>query len=150
MVDAVSCAEYTKDLGLEDFVLLGKGESQSEGRGRITILADVFEAIVGAIYIDGGMETVKAFLTENLQKYIKKLSSEPMRNFKAELQDYSQKNFHKPPEYIVFKEEGPEHKKMFYIVVMIEKKEVGKGFGSSKKEAQQNAAEDAIKKMGIK
>lgn len=147
LVGADSCCEYTKKLQLEEFLLLGKGESINVGRGRDRILADLFEAIIGAIYLDSGYKAAEAFVLSHFSEHIDHIMDEPLRNWKAELQDYSQKKHGKPPEYIVVEEKGPPHSRIFTIKVSIEGQESGQGEGSSKKQAEQIAAEDALRKI---
>ena len=99
IVEAGSCAQLLAHLGIAQYVLLGRGERMNDGRGRETILADLFEAIIGAIYLDSEIESAKKFFfthfSEKIQEYLRK----PLRNWKAELQDYSQKKYQKPPSY---------------------------------------------------
>lgn len=149
IVEASSCAQLLNQLGIAQYVLLGRGERMNDGRGRETILADLFEALIGAIYLDAGIEAAKKFFffhfTEKIQEYLRK----PLRNWKAELQDYSQKKYQKPPSYKILKESGPDHSKMFHVIACIDEVEAGEGTGTSKKEAEQAAAEDALKKLGV-
>jgi ribonuclease III len=147
IVEASSCSTYLQKLGLAEFVLLGKGERMNDGRGRETILADLFEALIGAIYIDGGLEACKDFFFTHFAEEIEASLKEPLRNWKAELQDFSQKKVQKPPLYKVVKETGPDHSKIFHVAAFIEEKLVGQGMGSSKKEAEQAAAADALSKL---
>lgn len=144
IVEAGTCAAFLQKLAIGDFVLLGKGERLNEGKGRETIFADLFEAIVGAIYLDGGMEQAKQFLFFHFRHEIEKTLSQPQRNWKAELQDYCQKKYQKPPTYKVVRETGPDHNKVFRVVALIGEEEVGQGEGSSKKQAEQAAAENAL------
>ena len=150
LVDAQSCAQYVLKLGLPDFILLGRGEKISEGKAKVSILADVFEAVVGAIYIDGGLSIAKSFLLCHFEGEIEGIIGSPPRNYKAELQDYSQRKFQKPPMYKVVEEKGPDHAKVFHIMVIIDEKEAGIGMGASKKEAEQRAAFDALSKISGK
>lgn len=149
IVEASSCAQLLAQLNIAQYVLLGRGERMNDGRGRETILADLFEAIIGAIYLDSDIESAKKFFffhfSEKIQEYLRK----PLRNWKAELQDYSQKKYQKPPAYKILKESGPDHSKMFFVTAYIDETLVGEGTGSSKKEAEAAAAEDALKKLGI-
>jgi ribonuclease III len=147
LVEAGSCARFLQKLDLGDFVQLGRGEQMNEGRGRETILADLFEALIGAVYIDGGMEAAQKFFWGHFQEEIQKSLAHPARNWKAELQDYSQKKYQRPPIYKVVREEGPDHSKMFVIAAFLDEEEVGQGTGSSKKEGEQAAAQDAIEKL---
>lgn len=147
IVEAGACVGYALKLGIASYILLGKGERMSEGRGRESILADVFEAIVGSIYLDGGLEECKRFFFRHFLEEVESMLREPMRNFKADLQDYSQKKHQRPPIYKVLKETGPDHSKIFEIAVFIDDKQVGSGSGSSKKEAEQDAARNAVEKL---
>ncbi len=147
LVEAGSCAKFLQKLEVSDYVQLGRGERMNEGRGRDTILADLFEALIGAIYLDGGMEEVKKFFWGHFQAEIQLILAHPARNWKAELQDYSQKKYQRPPVYKVLREEGPDHSKMFVIAAYMDEQEIGQGTGSSKKEGEQAAAQDAIEKL---
>lgn len=147
LVEASSCVLYVQKLELEAYLLLGKGERMNDGRGRDTILADLFEAIIGAIYIDSGLQAAKKFLFKNFSAEIDKILKTPVKNFKAQLQDLIQKKFKEAPLYEVLNESGPDHSKHFEVRVSIQGKELGVGKGSSKKEAQQDAAEKAMKAL---
>jgi ribonuclease III len=149
IVEASSCAGLLNQLGIAQYVLLGKGERMNDGRGRETILADLFEALIGAIYLDSGIESSKKFFFFHFSEKIEEHLRKPLRNWKAELQDYSQKKYQKPPAYKILKESGPDHSKMFHVIAYIDGAEAGEGTGSSKKEAEQTAAEDALKKLGV-
>ncbi len=147
LVEAGSCARFLQKLDLGEFVQLGRGERMNEGRGRETILADLFEALLGAVYLDGGMEEAQKFFWGHFKEEIEKILASPARNWKAELQDYSQKKYQRPPLYKVLREEGPDHSKMFVIGAYLDEHEIGQGTGSSKKEAEQSAAQNAIENM---
>ncbi len=149
LVEAGSCVNYVQDLGVASYVLLGKGERMNDGRGRESILADLFEAIIGAIYLDGGIEAAKNFLFQNFTSRFEEILKTPLRNWKAILQDYCQKKFQQTPVYHVLQESGPDHSKVFKISVLVNQRELGKGLGPSKKEAQQSAAEDAIIRFNL-
>jgi len=147
LVDATSCMNYVKQLEIEKYLLLGKGERLSNGRGRLSILSDLFEAVMGAIYLDGGIEAARTFLFSHFEEDIKLILNTPLHNWKAILQDYAQKMYHLTPIYTVLKEEGPDHQKHFEISVKIQDHELGRGMGKSKKEAQQEAAKQAVEKI---
>jgi ribonuclease-3 len=134
-------------LNVEEYLLLGKGERMNDGRGRDSILADLFEAIIGAIYIDGGIDAARRFMFKNFTQEIDSILKTPVRNWKAQLQDYCQKKYHQTPLYKVVSESGPDHSKTFSISVIINNEEMGQGRGPSKKEAQQAAAQDALEKI---
>lgn len=149
LVEASCCALFLQKLGIAQWVLLGKGERLNEGRGRDTILADLFEALIGAIYLDGGIVEAHRFFWTHFQADVEKILKTPVRNWKAELQDYSQKKYQKPPTYRVEKETGPDHSKFFHVIVCVEDQECGRGIGASKKEAEQAAAMDAIRNLNL-
>lgn len=147
LVEASSCVLYIQTLSLEKYLILGKGERMNDGRGRDSILADLFEALIGAIYLDGGLEPAKKFLFSRFLPYIEQILKTPVKNWKAELQDFSQRKYHQMPIYKVLGESGPDHSKVFKVSVIVNNVEIGSGEGTSKKEAQQAAAEDAMKNL---
>lgn len=149
LVEAGSCVIYVQKLNLEAYLLLGKGERFNDGRGRETILADLFEAVIAAIYLDGGLQAAQRFIFTHFHTEIEAILQTPQENWKALLQDYSQKKHQKPPVYKVISESGPDHSKQFKVWVYLNDQEAGEGLGSSKKVAQQAAAEDAVRKLKI-
>lgn len=144
LVEASSCVTYVHKLNIGKYVLLGKGERMNDGRGRDSILADFLEALIGAIYLDGGLEAARDFMFRNFSSEIDAILKTPLSNWKALLQDFCQKKFQKPPIYKLIEEIGPDHSKMFRISVSINEQELGSGIGPSKKEAQQAAAAEAF------
>ena len=149
LVNATSCIHYMKSLQLESYLLLSKGEQQNPGKGRESILADLFEAIIGAIHLDGGIESTRDFLLIHFEDNIKKAIKDPWRNWKADLQNFIQKKIQETPFYEILNETGPDHHKVFTIAVCTKEGILGEGSGESKKEAQQEAAKDAMQKLGI-
>jgi len=147
LVDAASCAKYLQRLSLAEFILLGKGERLSVGQTKSSILADVFEALIGALYLDAGLSAVRSFLAAHFDAEIEEAIGSPPRNYKAELQDYSQRHFQKPPAYRVVEESGPDHPKLFQVVVALGDRDFGRGAGYSKKEAEQQAAHEALSRI---
>ncbi|NGX61314.1 MAG: Ribonuclease 3 [Chlamydiae bacterium] len=144
LVDAPACVGYVQELEVEPFLLLGRGEKLNRGKGRESILADLFEAIVGALYLDQGLAATRDFFLTRFAKTIEKMVAEPVRNWKAELQDYTQRKFQMPPEYRVEKEWGAAHNRQFLVGVWIDEEKLGEGIGFSKKEAQFEAAASAL------
>lgn len=147
IVDSNSCASYVQKLGIKGFILLGRGEKQTEDRGRTTILGDLFEAIVGAIFLDKNLDEAKNFILKNFEGCINEFLLSPSRNYKAELQTYCQKKYSAQPLYEVISESGPEHSKTFVVEAKINDISLGKGQGSSKKEAEQDAAKNALENL---
>src|SRR6185369_1336530 len=114
---------------------------------KLSILADAFEAVVGAVYLDGGLLVTKSFMLCHFEEEVTEAIGSPPRNYKAELQDYSQRKYQKVPLYKVAGETGPDHYKIFHVIVYLEEQEMGIGLGASKKEAEQRAAFDALTKL---
>lgn len=133
-------------LGIGSFLLLGKGEESSGGRDRKSILADAVEAIIAAIYIDGGYREAEKFVLSNLTKHIQRaVKGKIITDYKSYLQEYYQgKSQNCKIRYSVIKEEGPDHEKMFHVNVLVNKAVVGSGAGKSKKLAEQDAARIAL------
>ncbi|SCA59069.1 Ribonuclease 3 [Chlamydiales bacterium SCGC AB-751-O23] len=149
LVEASSCEVFVNRLNLEPFLLLGKGEETNLGKARSSILADLFEAVLGAIFLDGGFEVAKDFTLNSFSEDIKSTLEKPCRNFKAELQDFSQRKYQKAPIYTISGEEGPDHNKEFLVSVFVNDQEIARGVGFSKKEAQQCAAEKALSELNL-
>ena len=138
---------YATSLGLQDYILLGHGQ-QKEGIKK-AIVADIFEALMGAIYIDLGYATARKVILEVVKPYIEDPNINFFNDYKSSLQEYVQTT-QKSLEYETVKEEGPAHEKVFTVEVKIDDIVYGRGTGSSKKEAEQEAAKEAIEKMVIK
>lgn len=145
LVEATMCAQLVKKIDIIEFILLGKGEKMNSGRSKESIQADLFEAVLAAIYLDGGMDAAKTFYWSHFTEEITSCLKDPFRNWKAELQDHFQKNYQKLPVYKVLSEQGPDHSKRFELGVYLEERFLGKGEGLSKKEAEQLAAKEALK-----
>lgn len=142
-------SEIAKSLSLGKFLRLGKGEELTGGRTKRSVLANAMEALIGAVYVDGGIEAVKNIILNNL--YATKLemvvNSGEFQDFKTELQELSQHLFGSVPAYKVLKEEGKEHEKLFTIEVYIGGNLYGVGMGTNKKEAESQAAKEALMKL---
>ncbi len=141
-----SClAGLARKIDLGKYLLLGKGENLSGGRDKPSILANAFEAVAGALFRDGGLESAsRAFLPLLKVEIFKFADSWSFRDFKSDLQEYTQNKLVCTPSYKVVNELGPDHAKEFEVVVMIKNKVMGNGFGKSKKEAEQAAAKMAM------
>jgi len=140
------CAAMAKELGLGDYLLIGKGE-RKVGRGvKNSILANAFEALVASLYFDGGMEEARRFILRIVHKCVPEWAGDD-ENFKARLQATSQKSGGMLPRYRLVSSKGPEHQKIFEIEVSIRGVPYGRGKGASKKEAEQQAAKEALAKM---
>ncbi|PAB58894.1 ribonuclease III [Anaeromicrobium sediminis] len=143
-----SLANSSIELAMGKYLMLGKGEEVTGGRERISILADTFEAVIGAIYLDGGLENAKKFILSNLKNTIKDaIEGRIFQDYKTHLQEIIQSKGNDKIEYEVIDEKGPDHNKIFYVQVKIGGEVIGKGSGKSKKEAEQKAAKEALKKV---
>jgi len=137
-----------RQIDLGSFLYLGQGEERSGGRNRQSIISNAVEAILGAVYLDGGYNSVKSVIDRLiLSQFREILDRELDKNFKSQLLESSQANGLGTPEYEVKTESGPEHQKVFEVEVRVQGKVVGKGSGKSKKKAEQNAAHQALEDM---
>ncbi len=137
-------AYCAQELSLGDYILLGKGEEKTGGRGRESIISDVFEAMIGALYLDGGITVAGDFIRKYvLTDYRNKIE---FRDSKTSLQEYVQDKGLKM-EYVLTNESGPDHHKVYTVSVLVDGTEYGTGTGSSKKRAEQNAAYVALKRF---
>ncbi len=136
---------YSLKLGLNEFLRLGVGEEESGGRMRASIVADIFEAFIGAMFLDKGFDAPKAFIYENVIPIIEANSTSFHEDYKSALQEYVQTD-KRSLEYEIINETGPAHNKTFTSVVKIDGRVYGKGTAHSKKEAEQKAAADALAK----
>lgn len=144
-----SLAYFAKKIKLDKAILLGKGENKSGGRKKNTILAGSFEAVLAALYLDGGIEMACRFLTKRLEALFKKIHVRKylINNYKSALQEHFQKNNLPAPSYKVLTSEGPDHKKVFTVEVFFDNKSLAKAKGSSVKTAEQKAAQKALKNL---
>jgi ribonuclease-3 len=150
MVSRKILAHSARRIGLGDFVLLSQAEERSGGRNRTSILADVFESLVGAIYLDGGLASARAFVHRHLLSRMDDIvGQEQHRNYKSLLLEYAQARNLGAPVYIVVAEHGPDHDKTFTVEVQIQDETVGIGTGNSKKKAEQQAAKSALDKLMV-
>jgi ribonuclease-3 len=142
-----SLYNFAKNIKLDRFIYLGKGEEKSGGRNKKTILAGAFEAVVAAIYLDGGYHEARYFLLPQLKSFFKKINAKKfmVNNFKSALQEYFQKESFPPPVYKTVTTKGPDHKKQFTVEVFLKKTPLAKATGTSIKEAEQRAAQKALR-----
>lgn len=142
-----SLFEWAKRISLGDYLLLGHGEEQSGGRERPSILADAFEAVIAAIFLDGGMEPAAKHILRFLPEQFDR-PSEAFHDYKTALQEVIQQNPEERVEYVLTGEEGPDHMKQFTVEVRLNSNVIGTGTGRSKKIAEQMAAKEALLLMG--
>jgi len=149
LVNTVSLSESAQTLGINEYLLLSKGEAKDTGRAREVILADAFEAIIGSIYLDSGYANAEAFIARNLYHKIDGvISKRSYQDAKSRFQEASQEKRGTTPRYETLSEEGPDHAKLFTVGVFIDTEEIARGEGQSKQEAEQTAAEAGLIKMG--
>lgn len=134
------------DLGNE--LLLGKGEENTGGRERPSILADAFEAVIASIYLDGGFQEAQKFVLRFIPKELNVEKINVLHDYKTALQEIIQKNREEKIEYVLVDEFGPDHNKSFVVEVHLNSNVIGKGQGKSKKQAEQYAAKEALGLMG--
>jgi len=143
VVNMTTLAEVARELDLGDAILLGKGEEQSGGRGKASILADAFEAVLGAVYLDRGLgaatDLIRRLFWPRMSAYVR---GEGDRDYKTILQELAAQDVGRLPEYRV-EERGPDHEKEFTATVYLGGRQFGRGTGRSKKEAEQRAAREA-------
>lgn len=142
-----SLFEFAKEIHLGDYLLLGKGEERTNGRERPSILADAFEAVIAAIYEDAGIERAREhilrFLTEHPDRNNKK------KDYKTMIQEVIQQNKEEKLVYVLAHESGPDHDKRFIVELRLNSNVIGTGEGRSKKHAEQEAAHEALRLMGL-
>jgi len=138
-------ATFATQLGFHTFVRLGRGEERSGGRNRPALLADVFEAFIGSLYVDGGLHAVQEFVNRHLLPRI--ANQLPVQDFKTSLQEWVQQRYSQVLRYQILEERGPAHAKEFIAQVIVGERVLGVGSGKSKKEAEQNAAGAALQQL---
>ncbi len=139
---------YASEICLGDFLLLGHGEEHAGGRRRPSLLADAFEAVIAAIYIDGGMEPAKKHIMRFIPQDPAQKENVEFHDYKTKLQEIIQKNPDEQLKYILIGEEGPAHNRAFTVEVRLNSNVIGRGVGRSKKRAEQMAAREALQLMG--
>lgn len=150
LVCEASLYEYAKKLHLGDLLLLGRGEAMSGGRERPSILADAFESVLGAIYLNCGLAVAERYLLELMGKEIDYICLHGIcSDYKTRLQEYLQRDGDAAIAYHLVGSSGPEHSKVFISEVTLDGRLIGRGEGHSKKDAEQHAAKDAIRKLHI-
>lgn len=139
-----SLAGFSRQCGFDDYIRLGKGEEKSGGRDRDTILGDLFEAFLGALLLDKGVDAVEKFLNQVMIPKVEEGNFERVKDYKTTLQEFLQVEGDVSIEYRVISETGPAHAKMFEMAVYVNGREISTGIGKSKKLAEQTAAQSAL------
>lgn len=146
-----SLSKCAVDIGLGNYLMLGKGEELSGGRNKASVLSDAFESVIGAIYLDGGFDTARGFILKYMENIIKScVEGKLFYDFKTQLQEIIQQTGEQHISYHVIEESGPDHNKAFVTEVRINDVISGQGKGRSKKESEQSAAKDALNKLTYK
>ncbi len=139
-----------EELGVGDYILLSGNERASGGAGRSSILADAFEAIIAAVYLDSGLEEARTFVeTHLLSELDHLLSHDEYKNYKSIVQEHAQRELGSRPRYRVVSAKGPEHERTFFVELRLGGHALGRGEGKNKKEAEQMAARSALAKLGL-
>ena len=144
LVNEAGLARVSDDLLLGQWIFLGRGEEQAGGRQKRSLLSNALEALLGAVYLDGGFVAAMQVVEKLFQPALADSPGSTARDFKSRLQEVSQACLQLPPRYTVVAEHGPDHDKTFEVAISLGDKEYGRARGKSKKEAQQNAAEMAL------
>lgn len=142
--------EFSKKIDLGKHILLGKGEENSGGRARPSIVSDAFEAVIAAVFLDGGMVEAEKYVLSFIPKNLEANSSKSLHDYKTMLQEIIQKNPEERVEYVLADQTGPDHDRKFVVQVRLNSNVIGTGEGHSKKQAEQAAAHEALRLMGYK
>ncbi len=143
-----SLCGFSRELNLGKYLRLGRGEDKNGGRKKDSILADAFEAVLAAMYLDGGMEVAKKHVLRFVLPELGHTDDEVFKDYKTALQEIIQRNPEESVTYILIGESGPDHNKVFDVEVHLNSNVIGKGSGKSKKRAEQMAAKQALTLMG--
>ncbi len=147
LVSESSLAKTARGLELGGLLRLGRGEELTQGREKSSLLANALEAVLAAIYLDGGLDEAQAFTLRVLDQDLRKIheaSGETAGDYKTQLQEWCQKRFETLPQYVTVRESGPDHQKTFEVQVAVKGEILGAGVGRTKKEAEQMAAQQAV------
>ncbi len=148
LVCTASLSEYARQISLGDFLLLGKGEDANGGRERNSNLENAFEAVIAAVYLDGGIECARKFILRFLDVSVETRHIN-FKDYKTKLQEIVQESHEETLNYVVTNVSGPDHDKRYEIEVHLNSNVIGKGTGRSKKQAEQEAAKQALELMGL-
>ena len=153
LISRATLSKAASRLQLGQWLRLGRGEEVTKGREKASLLANVLEAIIGAVYLDGGLEAARALIQKVLTTEFSSLQNSPVSSVgwdgKSRLQEWTHKQFGVSPQYRLVQESGPDHQKVFAVTVEVQGKIMGQGEGRTKKEAEQCAAAQAIAQAGL-
>jgi ribonuclease-3 len=148
VVNEQPLSDLARKFGIGDCLLLGKGEEGSGGRTKPSLLANAFESVIAAMFLDGGFDKTAAFVSRLFEPLINKgIDSSVYRDYKTSVQEVTQVLFKETPRYVVISESGPDHDKRFEIDLMVGERAIATGSGRSKKEAEQQAAQKALEEL---
>lgn len=148
LVRSESLAEFSLDLGIDTHLRLGHGEDESGGRKKTATLCAAFEAVIGAIFLDQGIEVARSFIEETCEPALETIQAQSLhRDAKSSFQEWAQANLGQTPTYEVVKEEGPDHQKTFTVQCVVGEDVWGEGLGASKRKGAQAAATKALEKV---
>lgn len=151
LVSEITLTQVAQFILLGQYIRMSKEEEKAGGREKPSILSDAYEALIGAIFLDGGLSSAKRTIEKHILSRISEIiQGETFRNYKGELLEHLQAQGRRLPRYQVLEEKGPDHDKKFSIAVFVRGKEWGRGSGTTKKEAEQSAARMALEKLGVK
>lgn len=140
--------EFAQKISLGEYIFLGRGEENTGGRNRPSIVSDAFEAVIAAVFLDGGMDAAKKYVLSFIPEDLNPQEKAGFSDYKTVLQEIIQQNREEKVEYVLIAESGPDHDKTFEIEVRMNSNVIGTGSGKSKKQAEQNAAKEALTLMG--
>jgi ribonuclease III len=148
VVSRQTCTKISQDLEIEEFLVIGKGMG-SQAQTPSSVLADVFESLIGAIYLDGGIEEARRFIVRHIEPEIDAaVDGQNGENYKSNLQQFAQREYGATPTYLLLDEKGPDHSKCFKISALIGERRYAPAWGRTKKEAEQQAALNALRQIG--
>ena len=149
LVRKETLARFARAIDLGDYIIMGRGEEESGGRARDTVLSSTFEALVGALYLDRGLRAAVDFLLPFFQPELDRLQTDQLtKDAKSRLQEWAQAELRRTPAYVTVGASGPDHDREFTVEVRIDGKTYGVGVGKSKQQAAQAAAQNALNKVG--
>lgn len=148
LINEAALSRIAMHLGLGEFLLLGRGEERDGGREKPSLLADAYEALIGAVFLDSSFEKVSAVVRSHYESVFGAVGDVSPSDYKSLLLEYCQAHLKEMPRIVVVRESGPEHSKEFEVVVMIGERVMGRGAGKNKKQASQAACREALRSLG--
>jgi len=151
LVNEGTLADIARELKIPDYVILGRGELYSDGREKSSILASTLEAVLGAVFLDGGYEEVYSIVERLFTRRVEELplSSPFAKDYKTRLQEIIQGKYRVAPQYRIESTQGPDHKKVFNVAIYLGDRKLSQGIGHSRKEAEQNAAKKVLEELSL-